>query len=379
MATATAHVTPEVLRWARESIGYTLEEAAARVGVKPEKLAAAEAGNSFLTLRQAEKAAGVYDRPFAALFLPEPPPEEPQETQFRRLPGAPAPPWPAAMQSLARRVRERQEAAAELYDLIEETPPWLEAVDELQVVDSSALASAARALLRIDFTEQSSWRDPAGFTPLRVWVSAVEALGVLVMQDGALPLEDMRGFASTHPSVPAIVVNTKDDPRARAFTIVHELGHLALAANGVPVGPETEPWCDNFAGEVLMPTDLIRDLFRRSAGHEPLLARVEETALTFGVTPLAAAVRIAREGLLAPADSAFVINQIRARGGPRRGSGGNYYRTKITRLGPAFIRLVFDALDGQALTLSNAAGLLDTKVNHFEKLRHTVATRVEFE
>jgi hypothetical protein len=29
--------------------------------------------------------------------------------------------------------------------------------------------------------------------------------------------------------------------------------------------------------------------------------------------------------------------------------------------------------------LSNAAGLLDVKVNHFDKLRETVASRVEFE
>lgn len=377
MAT-TAHVTPELLRWARESIGYSREEAAEKIRVKPEKLEAAEAGDALLTLRQAERAADVYDRPFAALFLPSPPAEEPQETQFRRLPGAPPPPWPPAMQSLARRIRQRQEAAAELYDLLEETPPWAAAQQELEGVDRGALARSIRLTLGIDFAEQSSWRDPAGFTPLRAWVGAVEGLGILVMQDGTLPLESMRGFASTHPTVPAIVVNTKDDPRARAFTVIHELGHLALAANGVPVGPETEGWCDRFAGEILMPTDRLAEVFKRAGSRDPL-AQIDETALTFGVTPLAAAVRVAVAGLLSREQSDLVIERIRARVGVRRGGGGNYYRTKITRLGPAFIRLVFDAVDGQALTLSNAAGLLEVKVNHFEKLRDTVATRVEFE
>jgi len=37
-----AFVTPSALRWARESIGYELEEAADRIGVSAEKLAAAE-------------------------------------------------------------------------------------------------------------------------------------------------------------------------------------------------------------------------------------------------------------------------------------------------------------------------------------------------
>jgi transcriptional regulator with XRE-family HTH domain len=92
MASTLAHVTPEVLRWARESIGFDLEFAAQRIGVKPEKLAGAEAGDLMLTLRQAEKAADAYDRPLAALFLPEPPSEEPQEAKFRRLRDAPEPP-----------------------------------------------------------------------------------------------------------------------------------------------------------------------------------------------------------------------------------------------------------------------------------------------
>jgi hypothetical protein len=113
--TTLAHVTPAVLRWARESIGYEVDEAARRIGVRPEKLEGAEAGDLMLTLRQAEKAADVYDRPLAALFLCEPPREEPQEAQFRRLPGAPAPPWPPEMQTLARRVQSRQETAVELY------------------------------------------------------------------------------------------------------------------------------------------------------------------------------------------------------------------------------------------------------------------------
>jgi hypothetical protein len=61
-----------------------------------------EAGNELMTLRQAETAADVYDRPLAALFLPAPPEEEPQDVQFRRLPGAPEPPWGPEIWATAR-------------------------------------------------------------------------------------------------------------------------------------------------------------------------------------------------------------------------------------------------------------------------------------
>jgi Zn-dependent peptidase ImmA (M78 family)/transcriptional regulator with XRE-family HTH domain len=378
MATSMhAHVTPDVLRWARESIGYPLEEAARRIDVRPEKLERAEQGEVLLTLRQAEKAANVYDRPLAALFLPAPPVEEAQETQYRRLPGAPEPPWPPQMQVLARRIRGRQEAAAELYELLDEGSPWLEARAEFGD-NPEWHARTARKLLGISLAEQTSWRDPTGYRPLRHWVDAVESLGVLVMQDGTLPVEMVRGFASTHPAVPAVVVNTQDDARARAFTAVHELGHLTLEATGQPVGPQTESWCDDFAGEVLMPPAALEEVFARVTIRDPL-DRIDEVALTFGVTPLGAAVTARRRELLPRETSNVVIERIRERGARSQAGGGNYYWTQLGRLGPAFTRLVFDALDGQSLTYPAAAGLLGVKVNNFGTLREYVQRRSELE
>lgn len=377
MATSTqAHVTPEVLRWARKSIGYALEDAASKIGVRAETLERAEHGGAFLTLRQAEKAARVYHRPLAALFLPEPPVEEPQEAQFRRLPGAPEPPWPPEMQVLARRIRGRQEAAAELYELIDEDPPWSDVKEQIGR-SAEDYAATARELLGISSEEQSSWGDPSGYQPLRHWIDAVEALGVLVMQDGTLPLEMMRGFASTHPMVPAVVVNTQDDARARAFTAVHELGHLMLEAAGKPVGSETESWCDEFAGEVLMPSAVFRQVFGGTRSSDSL-ERIDEVALKFGVTPRAAAVTAVRRQLLSQDEANVAIARIDERGGQGQASGGgNYYWTQLGRLGPSFTRLVFSALDSQALTYPAASGLLGVKVNNFSTLREYVDRRSE--
>jgi Zn-dependent peptidase ImmA (M78 family)/transcriptional regulator with XRE-family HTH domain len=373
VATTLAHLTPEVLQWARESIGYDVEVAAERIGVTAEKLERAEGGDLMLTLRQAEKAAAVYDRPLAALFLPEPPPEEPQEAQFRRLPGAPAPPWPPEMQVLVRRVRDRQAAAVELYDVLDESPPWPDVVQTLTAAGGAHSASI-RDVLGIAFDEQTSWRDPSGFKALRRWIDAVESLGVLVMQDGTMPVELMRGFAATHPQVPVIVVNTRDDPRARIFTIIHELGHLYLAALGETVGPETEPWCDDFAGEVLMPKGWMENVLAGLTGRT--LSTIDALALRFGTTPHAAAVRVAKTGLWDQAVINDVIEGIRAREPRERGSGGDYYRTQIGRLGPAFVRLVFNALDSQAVTYPAASSLLGgVKVSNFDKLRDYVDQR----
>lgn len=376
MLSPPAYVTPLALKWARESIGYTLEAAAEKIGVKPAKLAQAEHGEVHLTMRQAEKAAGVYQRPLAALFLPEPPQEEPQEAQFRRLPGAPRPPWPPEMRALARRIRTRQDEAAELYEALEEEPPWV-SVEIEYVDDTERFATRARNVLGVGLDEQHSWHDQTGYAALRAWTDSVEALGALVTQDGTLALDVMRGFASTHPTVPAIVVNTKDDARARAFTIVHELGHLLRAKAGRPVGPTLEAWCNDFAAGVLMPEGAFIGDFER-ARRPDLLQTVDALALSYGVTPLASAVRVARLQLAPEADVDSVLDRIRLRSAaaPRsEGGGGNYYLTKVARLGPSFVQLVFSALDNQALSYPAAAGLLGVKVNHFDKLRERVVER----
>ena len=285
MAKAVAYAKPEVLRWARESAGYDVLQAAEKIGIPRSQLEIAEKGVDYLTLRQAEKAADVYERPVAALFLPAPLDEPPQEAVFRRLPDAPKPPWPPEMQLLQRRVRRRQEAAAELYEDLEERPPWPVAARWFR--DSvgtgrpraSALASAARELLGVTREAQTEWARADEYAPLRGWIGAVESIGVLVMQDGSMPLDLMRGFASLHDTVPAIVLNTNDNPRARAFTVLHELAHLAFLAAGAGA---TEVRANDFAGEVVMPREWLVEEFRALSGRS-LLDRVDARARGVGV------------------------------------------------------------------------------------------------
>lgn len=379
MTTTLAHAKPEVMRWARESIGYSQSEAADLIGVRLWKLAAVEEGVEYLTIREAERAADAYERPVAALFLPAPPDEEPPEAQFRRLPGSPPLPWPPAMRLLARRIRERQDAATELYDVLDEQPPWHEQRSKLRISeDLSEAATRARTALGVTFEQQKSWLDPRGYRPLRAWVDAVEALGILVMQDGSMEVEDMRGFASVHDDAPAIVMNIKDDPRARVFTLVHELGHLLLMASGRETGPETEGWCNDFAGEVLMPRREFAVEFKHNYASDPL-ERVHRLALRFGVTPMAAAVRVARYELVAPMEAEELVAAVHSRWDPAEDvlerTGGNYYWNEIGRLGPGFIRLVFTALESQAVTYPAASGLLGVKVSNFDNLREYLGRR----
>jgi transcriptional regulator with XRE-family HTH domain len=65
-----ASITPNLLRWARESARMTLDVAAAKVPTKPEKLEEWENGVSQPTIKQVQILAKAYKRPLAVFFLP---------------------------------------------------------------------------------------------------------------------------------------------------------------------------------------------------------------------------------------------------------------------------------------------------------------------
>lgn len=372
MATTYAHVNPTVLRWARESAGYDINEAARRIGVRWSALEAAEDGADLLTLRQAEKAADLYDRALATLFVPQPPQEEPQEAVFRRLPGAPALPWSPQMRLLARRVQNRQDAARGLYEELDEPPPWPAASRLLVDSGPEALPARTRAALAVSLEEQLSWTD--GYSALRAWTDGVERLGVLVMQDGSMPVHVFRGFAARDNEVPVVVANSKDDERARAWTVIHELGHLVLDLNELRPR-HAEQWLDDFTGEILVPSEHLSERFSATTGSP--LRRVDTIARSFSVTPMAAAVRLRKAALLPRTEAEQVIETIRRRAHPRPGpAGGNPYRNQIAWLGPTYIGLVLAGLDSQALTYPAASRLLNrVKVNNLGKLREALAAR----
>jgi Zn-dependent peptidase ImmA (M78 family)/transcriptional regulator with XRE-family HTH domain len=374
VAKASANVNPAVLKWARESVGFDLVDAAKKIGTSPEKLLAAESGRAKLTLRQAEKAADAYERPLAMFFMSEPPVEPSQEAHLRQLPDAPPPPWPPEMVLLTRRIHERQDAANELLELLDETPNWPEFSSRIAAAPVSTLPSVAREMLGISLDEQLSWRDGVGYTALNQWTRGIESVGVLVMQTGGIPLSLMRGFASMSDAVPAIVVNSQDDPRARAYTALHELGHLCLIARGEQPA-QVERWCEEFAGDVAAPPSELATRFARAYGSP--LARVDALAREFSLTPAAIAVRCRRNELLTQDETNTVLAEIqnRRRFDDDEGGGGNYYTTQIGRVGPSFIRLVFTALANQALTYPSASSLLGVKVNNFDKLREHLDRR----
>ena len=103
----------------------------------------------------------------------------------------------------ARRGTERQQVALEIYRDLDEKPPWEEWASQFMRVPRGGLSDLVRNALRVSREDQASGWGTDDYAPFRGWRSAVEKAGILLVQEGPLPVSDMRGFASIEPaSVP---------------------------------------------------------------------------------------------------------------------------------------------------------------------------------
>src|SRR5947208_31150 len=87
MREPVAGINPQVLVWARERSGQTIDQVAKALHKEPEVIVSWETGSSSPTYAQLEALAyKVYKRPVALFFFPEPPEEIDPEHSFRTLP-----------------------------------------------------------------------------------------------------------------------------------------------------------------------------------------------------------------------------------------------------------------------------------------------------
>jgi Zn-dependent peptidase ImmA (M78 family) len=182
---------------------------------------------------------------------------------------------------------DRRELALELLDLQGEEPPTFRLRANLDE-NPNTVAARFRRTLGIELDRQFGWsRDYDGFNG---WRDAIEEIGALVLQMTDVPLPEARGFSLAERPLPAVVANIKDSLRARSFTLIHELVHVALRESGVCTlddAERVEVFCNHIAGAVLVPADALRaDPLVAEHGDDPEWAEtaIEALARRFSVS-----------------------------------------------------------------------------------------------
>ena len=263
-----ALITPEVLKWAREEyIDLEIDYAAKKLKIDPERLEAWEDGTEQPTVPQLKKIAKLYRIHISIFYLPGPPVGFNRPTDYRVLPKRIATDAEQIYRLNANIVEAfaRRETLIQLYELLEEPPPEV----TLKVDRRAGRKRAAEKITKfLGFSRTQLQQANSPHSALKFWKQTVETKGILVCQTNthlSVELETVRGFCIAQRPLPVIVINSKDSPYGRIFTLVHELVHIALGESAIQntgfreidrldLNP-IEVFCNRVAGEVLVPRD----------------------------------------------------------------------------------------------------------------------------
>lgn len=369
-----ALINPTQLRWARERLGLTIEEAAKVANVKPHKLYSWESAEARPTFRQAQNLAHSFHAPFGYFFLAAPPEEVLPLPDLRTVAGIPVSQPSVDLMETIRIALQRQEWFLEhLRDQGREALPF---VGRFPIVaDANAIAEDIRVVLAVVLEQgQRTWE--AYFREL---VEAAERVGILVMRSGVvgnnthrkLDVSEFRGFAICDPLAPVVFINSADAPAARLFTLIHELAHIWIGASGISnVVPgnsrREEVLCNAVAGEFLVPREFFLHLWNENIAE--METRVPELARRFHVSGIVIMRRALDLKLIDQHTyTAYYLAKLEAYRN-QEGGGGNFYRTAGAKNSLLFSQaVVTEALSGRLLLreAGRLLGVQPSKIREF--------------
>ena len=366
----------------------TVEEAVKKLAIRDTKkgtalnrLAGYESGAEDPSRPILSRMSKQYRRPLLTFYLPKPPQKGDRGADFRTLAAdALSPATSAVLDSLIRDMHERQSMVRAVLEDEEETNP-LPFVGSRSVADGpSAVGDSLRELLDFRLADYRAQRGAdAAFSFLR---NRAENAGIFVLLKGdlgsyhtAIELEVFRGFTISDVIAPFIVINDRDTRAAWAFTLLHEMVHLILGQTGVSgqrAENEIEGFCNDVAGEFLLPGDEAREIGLREIGDlDDIAERMSEFANSRNLSRTMVAYRAFRVGTIGQSQYRELSERFReqwfqlraAQRAPRRSKDGgpNYYVVRRHRLGERITSLVSRMMAGGKLSTSRAARILGVR------------------
>lgn len=382
-----AFITPNVLKWARESARMSEEIAAAKVSVPLEKLKEWEIGTSQPTIKQAQNLAKAYKRPFALFFLPEIPRDFQPLQDFRKS-GSKS--LTTSSVFIIREIQQKQAWISDVYS--ENNEEKLSFVGRFTINDNpQKVAQDILSTLKVN---------PAFYkseNPIKEWIDAAEKNGIFISRTSfihsrlKLDSEELQGFAIADNHAPFVFVNSDDWSAPQLFTLVHELAHIWIAETGISneVDPEIknkdkfnpiELFCNEVAANALMPNEIV---FNFGSTSFQSSKDVFKAAKLLGVSSFALLVRALNLEIISPtiyqklkrqADVDFADYlkreaEKKVKQKEKENPGGpNYFLLQLNRNSRLFTQTVLDAFRGGYIEPTLASSLLNVQVNKFQKL-----------
>ena len=211
------------------------------------------------------------------------------------------------------------------------------------------------------------------------------SIRIVVFQMTDVSEEEARGFSIYAENLPAVVVNVKDAPNGRLFTMLHELAHLALRQAGIcdlredqtgQVPHYVEVFCNYVAGAALIPQGALESLpllQSKPIGAHWADEEIDSIARSFRCSREVFVRRLLTLGRISEQFYREKRNQYR----------GEYLDTKkaqatgqqdparqaVSNLGVLYVNAALDAFNQEIIHAGELAELLGTRLKHLNKIQ----------
>jgi len=379
-------VNSEILQWARERAGYSLDEVARSLKKDTETIVSWESGDAFPTYHQLERLAySLYKRPIALFFFPQPPKEPDPRESFRTLPDSE---FELLVPDTLHAIREAQAMQLALHELTEGRNPSDRVIFRDLALDPDAdaieRAAVVREYLGISLDEQYSWESPE--QALEKWRDAVQDAGIFVFKR-AMKQKDVSGFCLLDEEFPLIYLNNSTAKTRQLFSLFHELAHILLGTAGVTkvddryvfrLGGQSkavEVFCNRFSAELLVPSD---DFDQRLVPGIPVENLVDALASHYGVSREVILRKLLDRGIV---DQGYYEHMVQKwldsyqEKEDKGAGGGNYYANQYVYLGQRYLTLAFARYYDGAYSIHELADYLSIRTKNVPGLEHYFLSR----
>lgn len=366
---SVAGIQGSVLRWARETQGYSLEDVALHLKRDVGEIAAWEFDDATPTYAQLETLAyTLYKRPLAVFFLPAPPREMKVKQEFRTLPDFELDQLATDTRYQLRLAHAHQISLRELNDGVNSAAHKI--FKDIRLSGRSDIfeaATAVREYLGFSVNDQAAWN--SSDEALKAWRNAVEGAGIFVFKH-SFKQKSISGFCLADDEFPIVYLNNSTSKTRQIFSLFHELAHLLLQVNAItkfddsyiehlpPKERRIEQFCNKLAAEILVPSSNFSTQLESLAKIND--SSIELLATRYHVSREAILRRILDRGLV---QQSYYEAKVKQWAGEteNRGAGGDYYATQSTYLGERYLQLVFSKHYQGRLTLEQVADYLGVR------------------
>ena len=376
-----ANITPEVLFWARDTAGWTIEEIVKKLKLKKvdkQTISDWEKGVSKPTIPQLERLAKFYKRPIAVFFFPKPPRESKLETLFRTLPKNYTKELSPKIRFLTREAMARQLDLRELRgagDLDDRLLKLQKNSFRASAFNARKLAEQVRSIMAVPLDKQLSWRKGDYDNALKIWRQKLENLGLWVFKDN-FQENNCCGFYLPDNDFPVIYINNNMPKARQIFTLFHELGHFLFSTGGIDfqysiendltgVHKQEEIFCNKFAEAFLVPDGSL-DINHQNYNNET----IQNLAFKYKVSREVILRKYLDKDIIGNKAYQDKVNQWKQEIGVqvhyRRGdkkAGGNFYAIRATYLGSKYLKLAFSQYYMNRIDEYQLADYLDVKLD----------------